>query len=431
MERFVATVLQFPSSSDLTQAEYNKDLKSLYDFLSKVPAHVLAGTRESDPLELFDNRSNSLGVLFVFLARLSIDKSDIQSLWPRLIDYFSEFDGRQTRYARDQLLAVLKSLLSFCDAASKPILTIKPLEHTISQINYPNGSKQFSSLHTKLVRKCLDSKCFRAALPTLDIDIEEFPAKGDKENFQFPKTIPSHTLKIARTLSRPYEAFATAYATGDPDLLRREAKLVKPQFEKDGNQGLAEQCLENFRRLGIKALTHTYSTLSVETIASRDLDVQGSRSVATSPDDLERYILDMIDRNEINASLSHLPPSSGSQSSTSCMVSFHDLPALETNILKDLEVQISRTVQITTQARQLDRKLGLSKEWINFTSKKSRGAVGPAEHADQGYEEMEDYALQGRSGSLMDIVAATEGGYMNAADFYDPADDEMRPDYDD
>ncbi|KAF3921915.1 hypothetical protein ABW20_dc0101380 [Dactylellina cionopaga] len=462
MERFIGNVLAFPASPGLSNQEYNKDLKSLNDILSKLSAQTLAGTRDSDPLELLDNRANSLGILFSFFARLSIDKNEIQALWPKLVDFFSEFDGRQTKFAKEQLLAVLKIFLHFCDACNKPILAVKPLEHTITQLNYPSGAKTFSSLHTKFVKKCLDARCFRAALSILDVDIEEFPPKGDKDVtyrdvlqyylygamiymatkkwrrandfLQFVLSYPGTTVSQIQVdaFKKPYEAFATAYATGNPDLLRREAALVKEIFQQDGNWGIAEQCLENFRRLGIKALTNTYSTLSVEAIASRDLDVQVSRNGTTSLGDLERYILDMIDRKEIKASLSHLPPSSGSQNPT-CMVSFHDLPASETDILKDLEAQIARTVQTTTQARQLDKKLGVSKEWINYTSKnRGRAGPGPADHGDQGYEEMDDYPIQGRSGSLMDIVAAAaEAQYMGDYMAYDPADDDMRPDYDD
>ncbi|KAK6536762.1 hypothetical protein TWF281_000977 [Arthrobotrys megalospora] len=495
MDRFIGNVLAFPASPDLTPAEYNKDLKALNDLLSKLSAQTLVGNRDSDPLELLDNRANSLGILYTFFARLSIDKNEIHSLWPRLIDFFSEFDGRQTKFSKDQLLAVLKVLLSFCDACNKPILAIKPLEHTITQLNYPAGAKAFSSLHTKFVKKCLDARSFRTALSILDIDIEEFPAKGsDKDvtyrevlqyflygamiymamkkwrrasdflqfvlsypgtgsavsqiqveafkkfvlvtlmlegrNFQLPKTIPVSTAKGCRILGRPYEAFATAYATGNPDLLRREAALVKEIFQQDGNWGIAEQCLENFRRLGIKALTSTYSTLSIEAIASRDLDVLGSRSGTASPEELERYILDMIDRKEIKASLSH---SSTTGNSTSCMVSFHDLPASETDILKDLEAQIARTVQITNQARQLDKKLGLSKEWISFTGKKRGGPGGADVAIDQGYEEMDDYPIQGRGGIIdmgMVAAAAEAQGFIDYVG-YDPADDDMRPDYDD
>ncbi|KAF3902515.1 hypothetical protein ABW21_db0204507 [Orbilia brochopaga] len=494
MERFIGTVLAFPSSPDLSSQAYNKDLKALNDFLVKLPAHTVVGTRDNDPLDLLDNWANSLGVLFCFYTRITLDKNEIQTLWPKLVDFFSEFDGRQTKFARDQLLNVLKAFLHFCDACNKPILAIKPLEHTISQINHPAGSKAFSSLHPKFVKKCLDARCFRAALPILDVDIEEFPPKGDKEvtyrdilqyylygamvymatkkwrrasdflqfvlsypgtgisqiqvdafkkyifvalllegrEFQLPKTVSSYTLKAFRVLARPYEAFATAYCTGNPDILRREAALVREIFQQDGNWGLAEQCLENFRRLGIKALTHTYSTLSVETIASRDFDVLGSRS-SISAEDLERYILDMIDRKEIKASLSHIPAPASSQGATSCMVSFHDLPSQETDILEDLEAQIARTVQITTQARHLDKKLGVSKEWINYTARtKGRGGSvgGLAEHVDQGYEEMDDYPMSGGR-PLLDLSAVAEAPGFSSDMLYDLADDDMRPDYDD
>lgn len=121
------------------------------------------------------------------------------------------------------------------------------------------------------------------------------------------------------------------------------------------------------------------------------------------------------------------------------MVSFHDVSSIETDILKDLEAQIARTVQITNQARQLDKKLGFSREWISLTNKqKGRGPGGQGsamDAVDPGFEE-EDYPMQGGGGrpGMFDYsaLALAESQGFNVGDYaYDPVDDEMRPDYED
>ncbi len=120
--------------------------------------------------------------------------------------------------------------------------------------------------------------------------------KRKPQAFQFPRSIPQTNLRMLRTVSRPYEAFATAYATGNPEILHREVNNVHQDFLQDGNWGLAELCLENFRRLRIQALTHTYSTLSVETIAAREYSALPGSGVEKNvgAKDIEEYILDMV-----------------------------------------------------------------------------------------------------------------------------------------
>lgn len=80
-----------------------------------------------------------------------------------------------------------------------------------------------------------------------------------------------------------------------------------------------------------------------------------------------------IERAEISASLSQ----SGLDPQTT--VHFDSSPVEEARNLAVLEEQIQRIVTLNEQVEQMDRKLGLTKEYIQFTTRqgKAPGGGGP------------------------------------------------------
>lgn len=57
-------------------------------------------------------------------------------------------------------------------------------------------------------------------------------------------------------------------------------------------------------------------------------------------------------------------------------VHFHNNPLSELRNLRALEAQISRTISLTKQVKAMDRKLGLSKEYIQYTNRLAKMAGG-------------------------------------------------------
>lgn len=100
--------------------------------------------------------------------------------------------------------------------------------------------------------------------------------------------------RVYRALAKPYEAFALAFRSGNPDALRSEVGQLVDVFRQDNNTGLAIQCLEAFRRVQIIALRDTYVTLSTEEIAKRDLEVTGRGGEAGGREATEAVILGMV-----------------------------------------------------------------------------------------------------------------------------------------
>lgn len=189
-----------------------------------------------------------------------------------------------------------------------------------------------------------------------------------------------------------------------------------PLFTEDGNAGLATQCMEAFRRYQIAGLTHTYVTLGVKEIARRKLEPLGRGS---GEEETERYILGMIERDEIGASLSHDSPS---LQNPGCVIHFHNNPQSERKNLRALEEQIMRTVAITTQAKAMEKKLGLTKEYIMFLNKLNKssgggGGVGVSLEADpMETGEMFDFLARGPTGYSFDELAEDDIMHQDSLD---------------
>ncbi|KAF8542505.1 hypothetical protein BDD12DRAFT_824617, partial [Trichophaea hybrida] len=237
----------------------------------------------------------------------------------------------------------------FCKYASdtiRPILAVKPLKKALLRSN----PAHFSFMHTLFTRLCLQARCYRDAMPVLDVDVFDFPAsKGAKDidlNGRASKwwrramdylcyvvAFPGNACSIIQVeaykkfiLHSPWPSKA-----GDIPLFRQEIELTREVFAQDENTGLATQCIHAFRRMQIVALKDTYVTLSVGEIAQKNFD------------ETERVILGMIERGEISATLSQDP------STSQTTVHFDSSPVEEARNLAALEEQIQRIVALNQQ----------------------------------------------------------------------------------
>lgn len=178
--------------------------------------------------------------------------------------------------------------------------------------------------------------------------------------------------RIYKTLTKPYEAFATAFTSRNPETFAKEAAQIMNVFESDFNGGLARQCMESFRRQQIIALQDIYVTLGVDEIAAKKFDVSGRGGDTGGKEETERVILDMIERGELHAELFHTDTGSG-QTTT---VHFLGPQPIDASASDTLQAQIQRIVSMSKQVEFMDRKLGLTKEYIQFASKNGGKNIG-------------------------------------------------------
>ena len=196
---------------------------------------------------------------------------------------------------------------------------------------------------------------------------------------------------------------------GDAEILRKQARAFMPMFADDGNAGLASQCLDAFRRFQIAKLTDTYMTLGVKEISRRKFEILGRGG---DQEETERYVLGMIEREELRASLSHETPTN--QADPGCIIYFHNKPQSEKRTLQALEAQIMRTVAITTQAKAWERSLGMSKEYLQFLNRNNKAGMGGSGSWFVDPDSMD-------TGELFDYGGRGSTGHS----FEDPGDDDM------
>jgi hypothetical protein len=161
--------------------------------------------------------------------------------------------------------------------------------------------------------------------------------------------------------------------------------------------------LDAFHRFNIRHLEDTYRTLSVHDISQRDfmaLDITSGYepSLPLQADEAatEQYILAMIARGELNATLSH-------PSNSSAIVHFNHSTsrASEVEQQQKVERQIERTMAVTQQIKNLDRKMALSKEYVSWLAKNRKnpqmvGAQAPGGNvlSGSGRQEGTDSGLE-------------------------------------
>ncbi|KAI5815670.1 hypothetical protein BZA77DRAFT_344695 [Pyronema omphalodes] len=175
-----------------------------------------------------------------------------------------------------------------------------------------------------------------------------------------PKCVSPSTARGLKSLAKPYESFATAFKNADTENFRQEITLTRDVFSQDQNTGLAEQCIRAFQHMQIIALKETYVTLGVCDIARQDFNAEGAVGGIR---DVERIILGMIERGEIDASLSQ--PASGS-TDPQTTVQFDSKGVDEAHSLEALEQQIKRIVSLNNQVKAMDKKLTITHEYQTY-----------------------------------------------------------------
>ncbi|KAF8477350.1 hypothetical protein BDZ91DRAFT_774020 [Kalaharituber pfeilii] len=460
MDKILDSLLSL-SSKPLQDEAYDRQMSSLVQALNKIgAANMITTPGGPSLLEVLDPTEQSVGYLYILVANIRLIGIDHGDIWKRTVLFLESYDSRQISYALDQFKALVGEIVRFTSEIDKPLLIVRPLKKAILRSAKPT---RFSFLHTCFVQKCLEARCYRDACTILDMDVTEFPSRKEAKDIGYqdvvsyflyggmiyiglknwrramdyltyavaypgnacssiqleaykkyllvglllegktvniPPGTSSNAVRAYRALVKPYESFTAAFNAGDAEGLRQQTITCMPIFVDDGNAGLATQCLDAFRRFQIAGLTHTYVTLSVKEIARRNLELLGRGG---GEDETERYVLGMIERDEIRASLSHESPS---LQNSGCVIHFHDNPQSEKRNLRGLEEQIMRTVAITNQAKTLEKKLGLSKEYISYLNKLGKsGSAGGAGGGNLADPDSMD------TGDMFDYLARSSTGY--------------------
>lgn len=180
------------------------------------------------------------------------------------------------------------------------------------------------------------------------------------KGFPFPKTMDQVVVKSLRSLSKPYESLAECFDKRECKKFMAEVDTGAAIWSDDGNQGLVNEAADALVRYRVTDLQKTYAALPVTRVADQ---------IGLNPNQTMEILQKMIERGYLKASISN----AGSDP----VLRFHSTEASSPPITsQDLEAQTQRIQSLVTFIRDADRRLQLSKEYVEH-QKRMKKAGGP------------------------------------------------------
>lgn len=364
-----------------------------------------------DALTALDPNRHSLGWLFILAVKTGAPRLDPQRYITQAQIFLQNCNPQHIRLAPSRFAKVSRKFTELLVEVRQPMRGILPLRAALTA--FSADPKQLTPIHTDLVQLCLLSKCYRAALPIVDEELYEVSTettglmpkdllcyyyyggrvyigmKQYKKALEFFKLvftapavvlsaimveaykkfvlvslivygqvapIPKYTSSVVhrhiKNATAPYQELANAYSTHSTEDLQKCIATCAETFQKDGNFGLAKQCLRALNNANIKRHTQTYLTLSLH-------DIADSTKLA-NVGEVETTLLRMIEDNEIFASINQKDG----------MVAFQEDPEhYNTNtMMTHMDSQIDRTILLDKKLRSLDELIALTPTYVQRTS---------------------------------------------------------------
>ncbi|CAK1366963.1 COP9 signalosome complex subunit 3 [Cercospora beticola] len=182
--------------------------------------------------------------------------------------------------------------------------------------------------------------------------------------FSEPKTHDQVIWKALKSCSKMYDELATDFMQRNTRKFQADAETGVELIQDDGNFGLVKEVVDALKRFRVIDLQQTYAAIGVTRMASLlELD----------PGEALQLLQSMIQDGHLSASLS------GAGADT--VLRFHD--AEPSNSQSDLEAQTFRIQALVAQIRDADRRLQLTKEYVDYQKRITRGLDGdPADAMD-------------------------------------------------
>ncbi|EGE08867.1 COP9 subunit 3 [Trichophyton equinum CBS 127.97] len=348
-------LLSFPPSAEVSDAEYDKTIRSFCVSVKKLSVGALVGPNTSgqgNHLEVLDPAIHSVAYLHVLLACHQISqKSDKSSFqpggegWEKALIFFEKFDPVQVRYAGREFTKLVEVIVASASTPPhKPLLAIQPLKNALLRLD-PSGST-LTATHTLFVRTCLKANACRAALPVLERPIFHIPTSVDRTYHKRAQILPCVKDQSSSTFitdssglagNITHQTYLEYYLYGAMIyMIRKEwddalrflhiviaarvtnavSKIMVEAYKKwvlvrllakgqDGNAHLVYQLSAAYRRFSILKLEKVFSAISIPEIANRVSYECGSAQ------ELEKYIASLIADGQLNARLVQAADPSG------------------------------------------------------------------------------------------------------------------------
>ncbi|CAG9862126.1 unnamed protein product [Phyllotreta striolata] len=407
LEQFVNTVRTSSSHGNF---------RELCEFISKSSEVLIKQSQHLDNvLETLDIQHHSLGILAVLCAKFNVQVASnaTDNRFTQAQDFILNCNGEQIRFAPDTFAELCHSLTNYLVEQKQPLKGIVLLQKAISKLRLFDS--QLTSIHADLCQLCLLAKCFKPAIELLNIDITgicqelaqnpngpQFDSKYfllyyyyggmiylavrnlDRALYFFEVAITTPSLAVShimleafkkyilvslllhgkirpipkyasqvvtrfiKPLSQPYHDLAVAFNSNSTSLLNAVVNKHSEAYTRDHNMGLVKQVSSVLYKKNIQRLTKTFLTLSLSDVASR--------VGLSSPAEAESHILQMIEKQQIFATINQKDG----------MVVFRDEPEKYSGpeVLKGLEEQLALCMELDRQILAMDEEIQVNPQYV-------------------------------------------------------------------
>lgn len=336
-------------------------------------------------------------------------------------EFINGCNGEQVRFAPEIYADLCHYFTRWLVERKTPARGIEILKKAIRKIQLFDS--QLTSVHADLCQLCLLSKNLKPALEFLDTDITSINQEGSQFDAEYflryyyyggmiytalknleraiyfyevavttPALAVSHIMleaykkyilvslimhgkvgalpkytsqvvsRFIRPASQPYHELASAYATTRTADVQNVLQKYAEIFSRENNTGLTKQVLTSLTKKNIQRLTKTFLTLSLSDVASR-VQLPG-------PSDAERLILNMIEDNEIFATINQKDG----------MVIFHEDPEKynSPNMLQRLRSEMLICMELDRKIQGMEEEIIVNPQFVKKSSGTQEEETAPA-----------------------------------------------------
>lgn len=220
---------------------------------------------------------------------------------------------------------------------------------------------------------------------------------AEGKTYAHPRTADQQVLKSLKTVSKAYEALADDFEKRDYKKYLAEMDKGYNIWADDRNERMVNEVANALLRYRVIDLQRTYAVLPISRVAAH---------MEMSEDSTLHLVTDMIQAGHLAASTS----AGGTPHPGSAVLRFHHLDAPSAHAHDDaLEAQTHRIEDLVTFVRDADRRLQLTKEYVEHQKRAKRAGTGvDGDLADQMDLTWDAPAISAQEGEAPDedIMAA-------------------------
>uniref|UniRef100_A0AAR2L3R6 COP9 signalosome complex subunit 3 n=1 Tax=Pygocentrus nattereri TaxID=42514 RepID=A0AAR2L3R6_PYGNA len=396
LEQFVNNVRQLSAQGQMTQL--CELINKSGELLAKNLSHL------DTVLGALDIQEHSLGVLAVLFVKFSMPNiPDFETLFSQVQLFISTCNGEHIRYATDTFAGLCHQLTNALVERKQPLRGISILKQAIEKMQM--NTNQLTSIHADLCQLCLLAKCFKPAVPFLELDMMDICKENgayDAKHFlcyyyyggmiytglknferalyffeqaittpamavshimleaykkyilvslilhgkvqQLPKYTSQIVGRFIKPLSNVYHELAQVYTTNNPAELRSLVNKHSETFTRDNNTGLVKQCLSSLYKKNIQRgwLWGWVGVLLTEMFLSSS----------------------QIEDGEIYASINQKDG----------MVCFHDNPEKYNNpaMLHKIDQEMLKCIELDEKLKAMDQEITVNPQFVQKTDQESK-----------------------------------------------------------